>query len=148
MAIPLAVMAVGTGIQAYSAFRSSQDAAEAARQQAKIKKAQVKELYERMKIQTERIQARGEEFKARQTNEFAAGGVQLGAGATLVALEDTNMKISQEVSDLERETKFKASQIKMGAAVDMKMASNMETAGMLAAFGSVANGAASYYKNS
>lgn len=145
--IPVAIMALGAGMQAYGQYKSSQDAAWAARQNAKLKRAQAQELLEKMKIQEQRIHAQGEEFKAKQLNEFASGGVQLGAGATLVALEDTNMKISQQASDMKRDSIFKANQIMMGADIEEVQADNTETAGKVAAFGTLLGGAGSAYKN-
>lgn len=145
--IPVAVIALGAGMQAYGQYKSSQDAAWAARQNAKLKKAQAAELLAKMKIQEERIKTQGEDFKAKQINEFASGGVQLGAGATLVALEDTNMKISQQVDDMKRDSLFKANQIMMGASFEEKQADDTESAGKLAAFGSLLGGAGAAYKN-
>jgi superfamily II RNA helicase len=148
MAIPLALIALGAGVQAYGQYKSSQDAAWAARQNAKLKRAQATEMLEKMKIQEQRIHSQGEDFKAKQINEFAASGVQLGAGATLVALEDTNMKIGQQVDDMKRDTKFKANQIMLGAGYEDMQAAQTSNAGKVAAFGSLLEGGASAYKNS
>lgn len=148
MAIPVALIALGAGVQAYGQYQSAQNAAWAARQNAKMKRAQATELLEKMKIQEERIHNQGEDFKSKQINEFAAGGVQLGIGATLVALEDTNMKINQQVDDMKRDSMFKANQIMLGAKYEDKQASDTATAGQVAAFGSLLSGAGSAYKNS
>lgn len=146
MAIPIAIMALGAGMQAYGQYQSSQNAAWAARQNAKLKRAQAKELLEKMKIQEERINTQGEDFKAKQINDFAAGGVQLGTGATLVALEDTNMKINQQVDDMKRDSIFKANQIMMGAKYEDMQANDTATAGKVAAFGTLLGGAADISK--
>lgn len=144
--VPLIIVAAG--MQAYSQYQSSQKAAWAARQQAKMKRAQANEMLAKMKIQEERIKTQGEDFKAKQINDYAGSGVQLGTGATLVALEDTNMKISQQVGDMKRDAMFKANQIMLGAKYEDIQAKDTETAGKISAFGTLLGGAADAHKNS
>jgi hypothetical protein len=139
-------LVAGAGIQAYGAWAGGQAAAKAARQQAKIKKAQIEELIERMKIQEGRFKEQADSFQAQQIVEFAASGAQIGTGATLVALEDTNMKINQQIDDMKRDTLFKVNQLKMGASVDMQEGNNAATAGAISGFGNLLAGVATAYK--
>lgn len=143
--LPL-VIAAAAGVAAYGQYQSAQSSAWAARQQAKLKKAQADELLSKMQIQEQRIHEQGEEFKAKQITDFASNGVQLGSGATLVAMEDTNMKIHQQIDDMKRDTKFKANQIMLGAHYDEIDASNRSDAGSIQAFGTLLGGAGDAYK--
>jgi hypothetical protein len=148
MAIPAGMIALGAGMQAYGTYMASKSAAEAARQQAKLKKAQIDELLSKMSIQENRIDLQGEAFKAKQITDYAAGGVQLGTGATLIALEDTNMKINQQTEDMKRDTMFKVNQLKLGAKLDLQQASDTSRAGMISSIATLATGAAETYKYS
>jgi hypothetical protein len=147
MGVETAVLVAGVGIQAYSQYQEGQARAKAARQQAKLNKAQAREMLDRMVIEEKNILQQGEEFKASQTAAYAAGGVELGTGATLLALEDTNSKIAKKIVDMKRDVNFRASQIQKGASYDMSLASSYETAGTLGAAGTLLAGAGSYYKN-
>ena len=142
-----ATIVVGAGLQAFGSWSSSRSQAKAARAQAKLREAQARELMERARIQEKRLFAQGEEFKAQQTVGYASSGAALGTGATLVALEDTNSKIAQQVDDMKRETMFKVNQLLMGASVDMQSASDMETAGAISGFGSLLSGAVAFKKS-
>jgi hypothetical protein len=137
----------GAGLKAYGSYMAGQASAAAARQQAKLKEMQANEMLSRLEIQTKRMSLQGDEFKANQTTDYASHGVALGTGATLVAMEDTNYKISQSIDDLRRDTIFKANQLKMGAGFDRAQASDSINAGAITAGGSLLEGASSYYKN-
>jgi len=147
MGVETAVLAAGVGIQAYSQYQQGQARASAARQEAKFKRAQAAEMLDRMAIEEVNLKEQGEQFKAEQTAGYAAGGVALGTGATLLALEDTNSKITKKVSDMKRDTTFRANQLMMGANVSMQEASAFSSAGTLSAVGTLLEGGASYYKN-
>jgi hypothetical protein len=141
-----AAMVVGAGVQAFGQWQSGKAAARAARKQAQIKRAMADQMLQQMKIQEGRLRSQGDEFKSKQNVEYAAGGVQLGTGATLIAMEDTNQKINMSVEDLKRETMFKINQLKAGASVDMQQGRDAQTAGSIMAAGSILEGAAAYKK--
>jgi hypothetical protein len=147
MGAEVAVMAVGAGVSAYANYEQGRQRAWAARQDAKLKRAQAQEMRERMAIEEVNIQEQGEGFKAQQTAAYAAGGVELGTGATLLALEDTNAKIAKRITDMKRDTLFRANQLEKGASISMTQAGQYEQAGALAAAGSLLQGGASYYRN-
>ena len=147
MGVETAVMAAGVGIQAYSQYQQGQARASAARQEAKFKRAQAKEMLDRMAIEEVNLKQQGEAFKAEQTAGYAAGGVALGTGATLLAVEDTNAKMSKKITDMKRDTTFRANQLMMGANVSQQEASAFAQAGALGAAGTLLEGGASYYKN-
>jgi 4-diphosphocytidyl-2C-methyl-D-erythritol kinase len=142
----LAVLAiVGAGMQAYSQYQSSQQQAENARIQAKMQRQQAKQLLELHELQKIDLKEQGEVFKSQQMAAFAAGGVAVGTGSTLSAMEDTNRKIIKEIEYNRRETMFKVGQIKMGADLDMAQANDMETAGKIQVGSTLLTSAGNYY---
>ena len=148
MGAEVAVLAVGTGIQAYSQYQQGRQQAEAAKQQAKFKRAQAREMLERMAIEEKNLNEQGAEFKAKQTSAYAAGGVAIGTGATLLALEDTNAKIYQKIYEMKRDTQFRSAQLMKGADVSMQEAEQMKTAGKMGAVGTLLSGSYTAYRNS
>lgn len=139
-------MFAGAGLQAYGQYQSGQASAAAASVQARIKNIEANEMVQRLHIQQGRLLNEGEGFKSQQNLGYAHGGVQLGSGATLVAMEDTNMKITQQLDDLKRDTIFKANQLRMGAGFEETQGSNYATAGAINAGGSLLEGYTSYKK--
>jgi hypothetical protein len=147
MGAEVAVLAIGAGVSAYANYEQGRQQARAAKQDAKLKRAQAQEMRERMAIEEVNIKEQGEEFKAQQTAAFAAGGVALGTGATLLALEDTNSKIAKRITDMKRDTLFRANQLEKGASISMSQAGQYQQAGYLGAAGSLLSAGASYYRN-
>jgi hypothetical protein len=137
---------IGTGLQAYGQYQAAQAQARAAKQNAKLKASQAKEMIERMRIEELNIAAQGEEFKAAQTATFAKSGVELGTGATLIAMEDTNFKIGKQIETMKRDTMFRANQLIKGAGFEMAQARDSATAGAITAGGTLLQGGANYYK--
>ena len=131
---PITIMAlVGGGLQAYSQYNQSRQQSENAKQQAKMQYRQIRQLEELGALQQKSIRESGEVFKSEQMAGFAKGGVALGTGSTLSALEDTNSKIQEEMEYNKRENVFKINQIKMGADMDMQQADDFRRAGSIAA---------------
>ncbi len=145
MGAEVAVLAAGTGIQAYSQYQQGRLRAEAAKQEAKNKRAQAAEMLERLAIEEVNLKEQGEEFKGKQLGAYAAGGVALGTGATLIALEDTNAKITQKITEVRRDTIFRANQLMRGADYSMGEAAQFREVGNLSAAGSLLEGGATYY---
>lgn len=148
MGAEVAVMAVGAGISAYAQYEQGRQRAWAARQDAKLRRIQAKEMRERMYLEELNLKQQGEEFKASQTAAYAAGGVELGTGATLIALEDTNAKIAKKITDMKRDTLFRANQVEQGANISMTQAGQYEQAGTLGAAGTLLTTGAEIAKNS
>ncbi len=147
MAVGAAVAVIGIGMQAYGQYKEGQAQAAAARQSADMKKAQSREMLEKMKIQSERMNTQGEEFKGQQLTDYASRGVALGTGATLVALEDTNMKISMGIEDMKRDSLFKINQINQGVAITLSEGRDAANAGAIRSGSTLLQGAGDYYKN-
>lgn len=140
-----AVGLVGAGVQAYGQYQSARSSAEAAKQNAKLQKAQAQQMLEKMKIEESRMQSQGAEFAAKQINSYGAGGVQIGTGASLLAMEDTNMKINQGINDMRRDTLFRVNQINVSSKFGLQQANEAKTAGAISAGSSLLEGAGTYY---
>jgi hypothetical protein len=134
------VLLAGAGLKAFGQFQSGQASAKAARQQAKLKQAQAQEMLNRMYIQEGRIHQQGDAFKADSTNEYASHGVEVGAGSTLLAMEDANFKINQQVEDMKRDTIFRANQMMIGADYEIQQGRDSIKAGAIMAGGSLLEG--------
>ncbi len=145
--VAAAAAVVGTGIQAYGQYQSAQAQARAARQNAKLKQAQAGEMIERLRIEELNLREQGEEVKSAQTTAYAKGGVQLGTGVTLLALEDTNFKIGKKIESMKRDTMFRANQLIAGAGYDMAQGRDTALAGAITAGGTLLQGGAEYMKN-
>jgi hypothetical protein len=137
----------GAGMQAFGQFQSGQASAKAARQQAKLKQAQAQEMLNRMAIQEGRIRDQGEAFKGQQLTEFGSSGIQLGTGSTLIAMEDANLKINQQVEDMKRDTIFRANQLMIGADYEIQQGRDSISAGAVMAGGSLLEGYKDYKKH-
>lgn len=143
--VAAAAAIAGAGLQAYGQYKSAQDQAWAARQQAKLKRAQANEIRERLALETKQIARKGENVKANQALAFAKGGVALGAGAPLIAMEDTNSKIADEIEFTRRDALFRATQIEQGAKYEEKAAGQYQTAGNIGAAGTLLGAAGRLY---
>lgn len=147
MAVGAAVAVVGMGMQAYSQYKEGQAQAAAANLSAKMKRAQSKEMLEKMRIQEGRLEKQGEEFKGQQLTDYASRGVALGTGATLVALEDTNMKIATSIEDMKRDSLFKINQINQGVDITLQEGRDAATAGAIRSGSTLLQGAGNYSNN-
>lgn len=144
---PITIMAlVGGGLQAYSQYEQSRQQSKNAKVQADMQYRQIKQLQELSSLQQRSIASSGEVFKAQQTSSFAKGGVAIGTGSTLSALEDTNSKIQEELEYNKRENLFKINQLKMGAEMDLQQADDFRRAGTISAGTSLLTSIGSIYK--
>lgn len=139
---------VGVGMQAYGQYKASEEKAAAARQDARLRKAQAKEMLERLNIEEQDLRLEGESFKAEQQTAYAKSGVAIGSGATLLALEDTNYKITKQLQTMRRDVTFRADQILKGAQYTEQSASSIARAGSIMAGATLLQGGADIYANS
>lgn len=123
----------GAGLQAYGQYESARQQAEASRVEARMRRAQAAEILERAKMAELSLEQTGREVVASQASAFAKGGVALGTGMTLVAMEDTNMKIQMEIENSNRDAFFRANQLIQGAAFEEKAAGQFMKAGAIQA---------------
>ena len=129
MATGAAVAVVGgTALQAYGQYKASRARERAARAQAEAKKQQAFEILDRFEVNAGLLRRRGEQVKARQVLATVASGVEISDTTTLVALEDTNRKISEQIAFERREAEFKAEQLFRGADIDTQLAGDIRKA--------------------
>jgi hypothetical protein len=119
----------GAGLQAYGQYEAARQQAEASKQEAKMRRAQAKEIMERAALNEKNLEQTGREVVASQMSAFAKGGVALGSGMTLVAMEDTNLKIQMEIENSNRDAFFRADQLRKGASFEQRAAGQFMTAG-------------------
>lgn len=137
----IAVSALGTLANAGSQIASANSRAEAARRDSFFKELQADEILSRARINKKRIARDGESFKSEQIAAFAGSGVDI-SGSALLALEETNRRITEALFDADRESQFKADQLRRGADVSRDLASDIKSAGFFGALGTTLSGGA------
>jgi len=134
---------VGTGFSVFGQLKQAKAQKEAAEAQGRAKQAQAFELLRRSEFNIDQLQEEAERFKAKQRTAFAASGVDVGSGVSLVQLEQLNRDLVEEVQVQREEALFKARALEAGADVDTRLAGDIERAGNLSAFGTTLAGAGS-----
>jgi len=138
---------VGTGLQIYGKRKEAQAREAAARAEAGLKRQQALDILDRFEINEKQMRIEGKVGIEAQQAAFAKGGVTVGTGVSLVAMEQTARDI-QKTIDFEREEAVsRANALLAGAtleeqfAVDIKKAAKYEQAGMfLSGVGTAASG--------
>ena len=123
-----AVAIVGTAVSMYSSKKESRAKQEAAEANAEAKRIQADELMDRFFINKDLLTLEAQSFQGSQIAAFAKGGVELGTGTALVALENTNRKLQRRNEIDRQEAEFKASQLRMGADIDTRLGSDIRSA--------------------
>ena len=140
MATGAAVAVVGgTALKIAADRKAAKAKARAARAEAGAKRAQAFELLERFEINADALRQEGEQFKATQI--AIAAGTGLAEKSLLTLMEDTNRKITREISNQRREAEFKADQVIAGADIDTKLAGDIKSASRLQTIGTFLQGA-------
>lgn len=140
MAIPLFVAVAGTAISAWSSMEAGKAEAGAFKDAANAKRRQADSVMERFDINAEFTRMEGRGFQNRQRAAFASGGVDIGSGAALSALEDTASKIERRVELDRMEADANVDALLLGADLDVKSAKSSIKSGNLRALGSIASG--------
>lgn len=137
MAAGAALAIVGGGVQAYGQMQAAKAQADAAKIDSMMRFQQANEILSRSEVEAATMFLEGEQFKGRQMASQAASGVQLGAGSTLLALEDTNQKILMGIDNMKRDATFRANQLFAEGKQLKKDARNIKKAGTISAVGSL-----------
>jgi len=122
MVAPVAFFAVasliGTGFQIAGQRASAKAKEEAAFREAELKRQQAFDILERFEINKGFAILEGENFKSEQLGAFIKGGLAIGEGASLLALEQTNRTL-QRTLDLEKfEVDSQVEALRQGASFD------------------------------
>lgn len=115
----------------------------AALTEADAKEAQANELFERFQINRKVMLREGQEVKGAQQAAFAKGGVDIGSGSTLLALEETNRIVTESIDIEQMEVQSQIEALKSGAAGDRDFAGNVRKAEKLQRTGILLSGASS-----
>lgn len=137
MAAGAALAVIGGGVQAYGQMQAAKAQADAAKLDSMMRFQQGNEILSRAEVESETMFLEGEAFKANQLSRQAASGVQLGAGSTLLALEDSNQKILMGIDNMKRDATFRANQLFAEGRQLKKDARNIKRAGTISAAGSL-----------
>lgn len=121
MAWPL--VAAGA-ISAISAYQSSRAQARAFRRQAREQNRQADEFLRRFELNAEFERLEGQGFAETQQAAFAKGGVALGSGVSLNAVDETARRVERNIRLNEMEAEAQADAIRAGAAVSRQNASS------------------------
>jgi len=146
MATGAAVAAVvGTGFSIFGQLKQAKAQKEAALAQADAKRAQAFELLERVEFNIDQLEEETEKFKGRQRAAFAASGVDVGSGVSLVQMEQVNRDLIEEIQAQREEARFKAAALEAGADVDTRLGGDISQAGRLGAIGTGLKGLSSAF---
>lgn len=115
----------GTAFQVAGEIEESKAQQKAAFENADAKRAQAFEYLKRTETNIERLKGDAKKFKASQVAAFAASGVDVSSGATLLQLEETNSQLAEQITIERREARFTAENIIRGAEIDIETASQI-----------------------
>lgn len=89
----------GLGLQLFGMNEEAKARKSANRKNAAIRRAQIKDLEERFDINSLAIRREGQKVINMQTGSFAKGGVKLGTGSTLIAMESTRQAVNEQIKN-------------------------------------------------
>lgn len=133
----VAALAVGTAFDVFGSINEAKAQEDAAKADANAKRLQAQELLRRSEFNIDQLEAETERFRSSQVGAAAAGGIDVGSGATLIQLEQLNRDLQEEVAAQREEAEFRAAALNAGADVSLSLAGDIRRAGRL---GAVASG--------
>lgn len=140
--IPIILAAVGTGTQIYGQISAASAQAEAQKKDAEFKNIQANELLAREALNEIEIRRQGELTTARYSSAAAASGFETsGIGGQLDILDN----VERMITNSNREARFKADMLRLGANVQTDLASDMVTSSYLTGAGTAIKTGASMY---
>lgn len=135
-----AILAVGTGVQAYSAYKEGQDKKYAYEMEAGFKRNQAAQVELAANREIDLTVQRGEKIKHAQLSSFGASGVMATSGSPLLIMEETVGSVVDETLAIRRAADYRKSTLLTEAGLSSKLGDDAETAGYLGAAGSVLTG--------
>lgn len=143
-----AIAIAGTAISVYGQYMQSQEEAKAARLYADMREAEAKEIQERSRENEKAIRSESRQFEAYQVSSFASGGVDVGSGSPLLAMESASASFRREIESMYREANFRSQQLRAEAGNLREQASSIKRAGLIGAGGRTLLTAGQLYSNS
>jgi hypothetical protein len=130
VSIALGVAALGgTAYSIYSQKKRAEAEEAAARRQAELRRKQAEELLKRFELNRAVLEQEAELFKSEQETELSSRGVSGGFGTALLLIENTNLKLQEQIEIESREAQWKANQIMAGAGADVALAGDIRRTG-------------------
>jgi len=125
----IGITAAATGFQIIEAKKASKAQERAANLKAAHKRVQAAELMKRSEFNIGQLKKDAKDFQSQQQLAFAKGGIALGTGASLEAMQDTTDRLFDEIDIQRREAKFKFDQLMAGADIDTQLGGDIASAG-------------------
>lgn len=145
MEVAAGLMLAGTVVNVFGQVKEANDRADAEQQAAELKRIESKEILDRAKINTQELLMESDTFQANQIGGYAAGNVDVTTGSPLIAMEQTHSFYQKQITNLNREAKFRAQQDMRAASSLDDLSGQTRQAGTVRAIGSVLTGASSAY---
>lgn len=134
MALPLILAGTaiaGTGLSIYGQIRAAQAQEEAAQREAALKEMQAQELLGRQLINERIMREQGLQAESNYATSFASSGREGGLGGQVQIYTNT----MESIRNSRREAEFKAKMLRMGADIELGLASDRKTAGYITGAG-------------
>jgi hypothetical protein len=112
--IPLAITAAGTVTKVFGDIKEANQREDIAKQEAANKRLQAAETLRRGDLQEVAMRKQGAQIADSQTGYYSHGGVEM-SGSPLLVLESTQAQVEQDISEMQQESQFRASQLNKGA---------------------------------
>jgi hypothetical protein len=129
-AVPAILAIAGTGAQVAGSIVGGNARARAAEEGAKLKKLQADEVLKRSEINIRALQRQKRQLTGRQVSSFAKAGVDF-SGSAIEVLDATEDQFKRDILSARREAAFKADQLRRGADIDTRLASDARAAGII-----------------
>ena len=139
----VAATVIGTTITLIGNRKAAEAQDRAARGEANLKAQQAEDLFQRFEINRRSIIREGQQVAGAQKAGFAKGGVSVGEGSTLLALEDTNRAVSEAIDVEAFETNAQIAALKAGADLDIAFGQGIRNAERTGRLGTLLTGASS-----
>lgn len=147
MAITAGIVgAVAAIVGTYSTIKASEDQAEQAEREAKLKEEQGDEIKRRQQINEQVLRRRALQLESSQKTKFAAAGVDIGTGAPLQLLAQVYDDLERDVASARSEAQFNSYVLGQEAGGLRSLASSTRTTGYLRGGSTLLSGASSTYK--
>ena len=137
----IAITVAATAVQMHSARKAAKAQERAMKAQAEAKRVQAEELLKRSEFNIEELELDAEQFAGSQIARLGKSGVGLGVGISLVALEQTQERLTKAVNISRRESEFKAEQLRAGADIDTRLSSDIRSSSRIERAGIFLGGA-------
>lgn len=142
--LPVAIggFVVGAGLTLYGQIAGASAQAEAAEKQSHLKNMQADEMLSRQAINEKTMLEQSKRIEGEYANSFAATG---GEGAGIGGQMEIHRTTLENIALTRRDAEFKANMIRMGAEIEMSIASDIKTASYISGAGTILTGAAQAY---